>query len=236
MAYSDDAAEQVVKIALEGTEFAARITGEGAKQAAVLLYALLKDQKRTKGKTRLTRLLREGKELRVFTVKDKDLQLFCQQAKKYGVLYCVLKDKNANDGLTEIMAKAEDAAKINRIFERNELTTVDMDSVQNEIEQAVEDRTADDPEPLRPNRRGNSVDRFVDAVLQKPQQEVHDAVPSQARTESEAPSAPTSETSTVPGDRTSIRKKIQEIREEMAAEPAIPHITPERIQIKGKER
>ena len=126
MAYSDDAAEQVVKIALEGTEFAARITGEGAKQAAVLLYALLKDQKRTMGKTRLTRLLREGKELRVFTVKDKDLQLFCQQAKKYGVLYCVLKDKNANDGLTEIMAKAEDAAKINRIFERNELTTVDM--------------------------------------------------------------------------------------------------------------
>ena len=108
MAYSDDAAEQVVKIALEGTEFAARITGEGAKQAAVLLYALLKDQKRTKGKTRLTRLLHEGKELRVFTVKDKDLQLFCQQAKKYGVLYCVLKDKNANDGLTEIMAKAED--------------------------------------------------------------------------------------------------------------------------------
>ena len=72
------------------------------------------------------------------------------------------------DGYSD-MAKAEDAAKINRIFERNELTTVDMDSVQNEIEQAVEDRTADDPEPLRPNRRGSSVDRFVDAVLQKPQ-------------------------------------------------------------------
>ena len=53
MAYSDDAAEQVVKIALEGTEMAARITGAGAKQVAILLYAVLKDQKRTKGKTRL---------------------------------------------------------------------------------------------------------------------------------------------------------------------------------------
>ena len=42
MAYSDDAAEQVVKIALEGTEMAARITGEGAKQVAILLYAVLK--------------------------------------------------------------------------------------------------------------------------------------------------------------------------------------------------
>ena len=44
MAYSDDAAEQVVKIALEGTEMAARITGAGAKQVAILLYAVLKDQ------------------------------------------------------------------------------------------------------------------------------------------------------------------------------------------------
>ena len=54
MAYSDDAAEQVVKIALEGTEVAARITGEGAKQVAILLYALMKDQKRTRGKTTIS--------------------------------------------------------------------------------------------------------------------------------------------------------------------------------------
>ena len=37
MEYSDDAAEQVVKIALEGTEMAARITGDGAKQGALVL-------------------------------------------------------------------------------------------------------------------------------------------------------------------------------------------------------
>lgn len=52
-------------------------------------------------------MLRSGKELKVFAVKDSDLQLFCREAKKYGVLYCVLKDRDATDGLTDIMARAE---------------------------------------------------------------------------------------------------------------------------------
>ena len=67
-------------------------------------------------------MLRSGKKLKVFAVKDSDLQLFCREAKKYGVLYCVLKDRDATDGLTDIMVRAEDASKINRIFELGTLT------------------------------------------------------------------------------------------------------------------
>ena len=51
MSYSGDAAEQVVRMSLEGAEVAAKITGAGAKQVAVLLYAILREQKKTKGKT-----------------------------------------------------------------------------------------------------------------------------------------------------------------------------------------
>lgn len=69
MSYSGDAAEQVVRMSLEGAEVAAKITGAGAKQVAVLLYAILREQKKTKGKTRLTNMLRSGKELKVFAVK-----------------------------------------------------------------------------------------------------------------------------------------------------------------------
>lgn len=72
MSYSGDAAEQVVRMSLEGAEVAAKITGAGAKQVAVLLYAILREQKKTKGKTRLTNMLRSGKELKVFAVKDTD--------------------------------------------------------------------------------------------------------------------------------------------------------------------
>ena len=48
--YSADAAEQVVRMTLEGSEVAIKLVGSGAKQLAILLYAVLRDQKKTKGK------------------------------------------------------------------------------------------------------------------------------------------------------------------------------------------
>ena len=71
-----DAADQIIKMSLEGVEVAAKITGTGAKELAVLLCALLKDQTQTSGKTWLGNMLRSGKELKVFAVKDTDLQRF----------------------------------------------------------------------------------------------------------------------------------------------------------------
>lgn len=148
MSYSGDAAEQVVRMSLEGGEVAVKLAGTGAKQLAILLYAILREQKKTKGKTRLTNMLRSGKELKVFAVKDTDLRRFCIEAKKYGVLYCVLKDKDATDGITDVMVRAEDASKINRIFERFDLATVDMASVKSEIERDRAEQQADASETL----------------------------------------------------------------------------------------
>ena len=68
-----DAAEQIVKMSLNGVEVAAKITGTGAKELAMMIYAILKDQKKTKGKTRLTSMLRSEKPLKVFAVKDSEL-------------------------------------------------------------------------------------------------------------------------------------------------------------------
>ncbi len=39
MSYSGDAAEQVVRMSPEGAEVAARITGQGAEQTSIMLYA-----------------------------------------------------------------------------------------------------------------------------------------------------------------------------------------------------
>ena len=49
-----DAAEQIVRMSLEGFEVAAKLTGAGAKNIAVLLYSILKEEQKTKGKARLT--------------------------------------------------------------------------------------------------------------------------------------------------------------------------------------
>ena len=86
MSYSSgEAAEQVVRMTLNGVEVAAKISGKAAERLAVLLYAVLKDQKKTRGKTRLNSMLRSGKELKVFAIGDRDLEKFCREAKKYGM-------------------------------------------------------------------------------------------------------------------------------------------------------
>ena len=172
MSYSGDAAEQVVRLSLETGEVAVKLAGEGAKQLAILLYAILREQKKTKGKTRLTNMLRSGKELKVFAVKDSDLQLFCREAKKYGVLYCVLKDRDATDGLTDIMVRAEDASKINRIFERFNLATVDMAEIRSEIERSRQEQQAEVPEApaAAEPMTEQEVDELLDAMLSPPQE------------------------------------------------------------------
>ena len=172
MSYSGDAAEQVVRLSLETGEVAVKLAGEGAKQLAILLYAILREQKKTKGKTRLTNMLRSGKELKVFAVKDSDLQLFCREAKKYGVLYCVLKDRDATDGITDIMVRAEDASKINRIFERFNLATVDMAEIRSEIKRSRQEQQAEVPEApaAAEPMTEQEVDELLDAMLSPPQE------------------------------------------------------------------
>lgn len=44
-----EAAEQIVRMSLEGFEVAAKITGAGAKNIAILLYSILKEEQKTKG-------------------------------------------------------------------------------------------------------------------------------------------------------------------------------------------
>lgn len=207
-----DAADQIVRMTLNGVEVAAKITGTGAKELAVLLYAVLKDQKKTKGKTRLTNMLKSGKELRVFAVKDKDLERFCREAKKYGVLYCVLKDKNSKDGLTDVMVRAEDASKINRIFERFQLATVDVGQIQQELERLYGQQAAQ-PD----HRTEEGATQLLNELLKKPDREN----PPPARTAAPHPSGPSSVSreagdpldGTDPFPRQSIRKELKQIRE-----------------------
>lgn len=137
MNVSGEAADQVVKISLNGVEVAAKITGAAAKQIAVLIYAILKDQKKTRGKARLNSMLRSGKELRVFAVKQEDLKKFCKEAKNYGVLYCAVKSRGATDGVVDVMVRAEDASKINRIFEKFNMATVDIGTIKSEVEKSL---------------------------------------------------------------------------------------------------
>ena len=50
MTNGGDAAEQVVRLSLEGFEVAAKLSGAAAKNIAVLLVSVLKQEQKTKGK------------------------------------------------------------------------------------------------------------------------------------------------------------------------------------------
>ena len=235
-----EAAEQIVRMSLEGFEVAAKITGAGAKNIAILLYSILKEEQKTKGKARLTNMLRSGKELKVFTVKSGDLKKFTQEAKKYGVLYCVLADRKNKDPDAEVdvIARAEDASKISRIVERFSLASVDTASIVTEAEKskgekgkAKADKTADvkdagvkdgQPEPDVGVEEKAEKDRLMDALMGKPMQKEENAPnPSVAKTEKSPLSEPTSKQQRKPAEgatmakteKPSVREELRKIKE-----------------------
>lgn len=113
---SSEAAEQIVRMTLEGTEVALRITGAGAKNAAAMLLAAAASNEKTKGRARLSAMLKSGRELRVFPIRFDDLKGFAKEARRYGIAYAVVKQKDGES--VDLLVRAEDASKVNRIAER----------------------------------------------------------------------------------------------------------------------
>ena len=130
-----DAAEQVVRMSLEGVEVAAKISGQGAKLIALHIAAALREEQKTKGKARLSSMLKSGRPLKVYEIRQKDLARFAKEAKRYGVLYCVLKDRNNKDenAMVDVISRVEDASKIQRITDRFKLVTMDTANVVSDV-------------------------------------------------------------------------------------------------------
>ena len=108
---------------LAGSETLVRLTGAGAKQAAAALLAVAASHEQTKGKARLAALLKSGKELTVFALAPEQMRPFAREAKRYGVLYTVVKERGS-EGPVDLIVRAEDASKINRIIDRLGVATV----------------------------------------------------------------------------------------------------------------
>ena len=117
MSYTSDPADQIVRYSLEGSEVVLKLSGLAAKNFAMFAYTVLKDQKKTRGKTRLVRMLKEQKPLKFFTVPANRMREFAKEAKRHGLLFVPMRDKLHPD-VVEITILAQDAAKVNRIMDR----------------------------------------------------------------------------------------------------------------------
>lgn len=186
MNHSGDAAEQIVRLSLEGVEVAAKITGTAAKEIATFLVAALKNKNsklKLKGKARMNSMLKSGKALEIFSVKDNDLQKFAEGAKQYGIVYCVLRNrKNTPDGLCDILVKADDAPKISRVIERFKFATVDKAKIESEIIKTKTEK-AKGAEPEAPDK--NDTEKLLDDLL--PSDEGKAAPEAEKATQKEAP-------------------------------------------------
>ena len=225
MSISSESAEQMTGMILKTEEVCLRITGTAAKEILALLAAILKDQKQTKGKTRLTNMLKSGKELKVFSVNKRDLNKFMQEAKRYGVLYSALVDKHIKDydGMVDIMVRAEDASKINRIVQRFKIATVDEAELRHEIAKTKEEKNKlqnHDPKEIGVEQKDIQVKEQEKQELAPIQKEPNN-VPLQVQDSKESLSKNSLKTLKKQEGNISIKKKsvredLKEIKEEMS--------------------
>ena len=218
MSQQGEAAEQVVNMAtnitIKGVECVTNIAGKGAISLATFLIATLKDQKKTQGKARMRAF--HGKPTKVFVIKAKDMKIFAEEAKKYGVLYAAVINKKQPDGLVDVVVNAADAAKVNRIAERFALSSVDVEKIREDIEKARQQRqAASQKERTDPTAEKESYtvdDKTLDQMMQEPN-------PQTEKSNLSEPSFKMKD-STVEekSEKPSVRKQIQEIKERRADE------------------
>ena len=214
---SGDAAEQIVRMTLQGVEVAGKMSMDGAERLVKLIFASLKDTKRTKGRASLNTMLKSNKPIKVFEIKDRD----------------------KNDGKCDIMVRSEDSAKVNRIFQRFNLginnkavIRAGLDKSKGEIKQPKEKQ--------KPEK--SAEDKFIDELFAKPQQTEKSYIenPSMARTEKSRASEPSSGVSELrrstrdnKSARPSVRAELNRIKEERK-NAAKGKSSPQKTQTKKK--
>lgn len=118
MTEASDAAEQVVRMMLSGSEIAVRLTGSALKNGTAMLMALAKNHKKVSGKMHLTKMLSQTRDIRTFTMTPEQYELFKKKAKNMRILYSTIRDKHDRTAPIDIVLPATELDRANVIFEK----------------------------------------------------------------------------------------------------------------------
>ena len=113
-----EAADQLVRMMLSGSEVAIRLSGSAAKNALALSMALAKQNKQLSGKVNMARMLRQTRDLRMFPMTPEQYKEFQRQAKKQKLLFSAIKDKDDRGKLIDVVMPVTELDRANMIFER----------------------------------------------------------------------------------------------------------------------
>ena len=112
-----DAADEFVRLMLNGTEVAVRLAGSGAKNLAALLIAWSKKEKTPLGKTSMMKLLKSGEELQVLSLTKEQYKEF-KHAAGNQVVYAPFMNTAAKDGKIDIVIASRSIPIVNHILKR----------------------------------------------------------------------------------------------------------------------
>lgn len=222
---------------------ALRLSGMAAKNFALFVYAVLKDQKKTHGKTRLVRMLREQRPFKFFNIPTEHMREFATEAKTHGLLYVPIRNKQKADRI-EVVVFADDASKVQRIFDNLGLDAVKAQvgeatiaSVQEQEKQApaapapgktetvkteqgeVEFEVGgfEDDFQIGPTRLEDGANFTSGRAAEKPSTERSPSGPS-SPSKSSSPGLTGHEST--PGQKPFVKQQLQEIRQEQAEKKA----------------
>lgn len=117
MTNSGDAAETVVRVMLTGTEITLRLTASAAKNLLALSVALAKQHKQISGKTRMKKILKDTRDIRVFPMTRAQYRAFQKKAKPFRLLYASIRDRDGN-GQIDLVLPATELDRANLVFEK----------------------------------------------------------------------------------------------------------------------
>ena len=258
MNYGSDPADQIVRFSLDGTEMVLKLSGLAAKNFALFVYAVLNDQRKVRGKTKLVRMLKERRPFKFFRIPDNMMREFAREAKDHGLLYTAIRNKSRK-GQIELVVFADDASKVNRILDNLNLDFVQAQAGEATVEQVPAAPSAEQPSAA-PEKKpepavevetvatehgavdfqvGDGEEAFnfsdtADAAKEQvpenftPGREPVDKAPAE-KSPSE-PSSPSSGSSSGAsgGDKPSVKKELEDIRKEQAAKKEAKAKPPQR--------
>lgn len=113
-----EAADQLVRMMLTGTEAAVRLSGSALKNMLALSLALAKNHKRISGKINLGKMLRETRDLRQFPMTLEQYHQFQKLAKRQMLLYSSIHDRDGHGKIIDVILPVTELDRANQIFER----------------------------------------------------------------------------------------------------------------------
>ena len=113
-----EAADQLVRMMLSGSEVAVRLSGSGLKNMLALTLALAKNHKTISGKVNLVKMLKETRDVRRFAMSPEQYQAFKKKAGKQKILFSAIRDTDGHGKVVDVIMPVTEIDRANMIFER----------------------------------------------------------------------------------------------------------------------